>query len=79
MKSGTIIQMYTKKHFWGKWGGWVQKAWIFLVSEILNYTFGKYLVGGSFLGRFDFRRPLPCRPKYLVWGGWSKMKSGTKM
>ena len=26
MKSGNKMQMYTKKHFWGKWAEWVQKA-----------------------------------------------------
>ena len=31
--SGTKMQMYTKQHFWGKWGGWVLKAGTFLVSE----------------------------------------------
>ena len=57
LKSGTKIQMYRLlKSVVGEnvVGGSKKHGIFFLVLKILNYTLRKYLVEGSFLGRFDF-------------------------
>ena len=49
------------------------------MQMIPKYTLGKYLVGGSFLGRFDFSIMETKIHTFLGWGGWSKIKSDTKI